>query len=128
MDVPLFKNALQNMKNIFYASATLLLLSMVLAGCHEELKNVRGVVKGIQISKDTLKAISISINEKGDTLLFSLNDARLQNGLMMPKDSVIVDYINGRNDTLRALVVTVIPNVQPSLPVQIDTLVTAPQK
>ena len=28
---------------------------------------------------------------------------------MLPNDSVIVDYIDGKNDTARALVVTVLP-------------------
>ena len=45
-------------------------------------------------------------------MLFSIADARFQNGLMLPGDSVIVDYIEGRGDTLRALVVTVLPKVQ----------------
>ena len=52
-----------------------------------------------------------------------------QNGLMLPGDSVIVDYIEGRGDTLRALVVTVLPKIQVvKQPEPTDSLITAPAK
>ena len=125
---PFSPKELSNMRKLLYASVALILFSAALTGCNEELKSVHGMVKGVKIEKDTLKAMSISINEKGDTLLFSLDDARLQNGIMMPQDSVIVDYISGRKDTLRALVVTVLPSIKSLEPQQVDTLITSPHK
>lgn len=46
-----------------------------------------------------------------DSIVFNLNEVRYNNGVMLPNDSVIVDYIDGKNDTARALVVTVLPKM-----------------
>lgn len=77
---------------------------------------------------DTLKGIVVFINEHQDTMAFTVDEAQFQNGVSLPKDSVIVDFIYGQNDINRALVVTVIPKVVPfdaETPTT-DTLVTAP--
>ena len=72
--------------------------------------------------------MTVNVNDAGDTLVFYLGEARFQQGIMMPQDSVIVDYID-RRDSLKALVVTVLPktrlleDVKPA-----DTLVTVPMK
>ena len=110
---------------------TILLTCIVLAtatGCREKgIQTVRGQVKKVEVHKDTLVSMTVSINERGDTAIFNLDDARLQNGIMMYRDSVIVDYIYGRNDTLRALVVTVLPKIkQFDEPIFSDTLITKP--
>jgi hypothetical protein len=104
--------------------SALCLLSV--SSCREkQLLNVRGEVKSVEIHKDTLIALTLSLNNGGDSLVFNLDNARFQNGVMLPKDSVIVDYIE-HHDTLKALVVTVLPKVNNfSLP---DTLVTISRK
>ena len=87
--------------------------------------NLRGLVKHVHLNSDSIPLLTLSV-EKGDTLVFSLKDAKMQNGLMLRNDSVLVDYIEGR-EYLRALVVTVLP--KPIQPVEkTDTLVTAPAK
>ena len=81
--------------------------------------------------KDTLLSMTLIINEDGDTMLFNMDDARIQRGMMMPRDSVIVDYMYGQGDTIKALVVTLISKVKldleedqgTKLP---DSLVTTP--
>ena len=65
----------------------------------------------------------------GDTLLFDMSEARIIGALFVKGDSVKVNYIDGKGDTLRALVVSVIPKdihfITPSEPSS-DTLITAP--
>ena len=97
-------------KTIFYSVLVAMALVMTLSGCRKSgLQNIRGEVKNISFHNDTLKAMTIFINEDKDTMVFSLAEARLQRGVMMFRDSVIVDYVEGRDDTMRALVVTVLP-------------------
>jgi hypothetical protein len=87
--------------------------------------NLRGLVKHVHLNSDSIPLLTLGI-ENGDSLLFTLADAKIQNSMMLPGDSVIVDYIGG-DDALRALVVTVLP--KPIQPVEKpDTLVTAPAK
>lgn len=87
--------------------------------------NLRGLVKHVHLNSDSIPLLTLGI-ENGDSLVFSLSDAKMQNGIMLRNDSVIVDYIEGR-EFLRALVVTVLP--KPIQPVEKpDTLVTAPAK
>ena len=127
---PPFLQEANDMKMTFLFSfvvSALCLLSM--SSCREEgLQNVRGEVRSVNIHRDTLVSMTVNVNEAGDTLLFYLSDARFQKGIMMPKDSVIVDYID-RHDSLKALVVTVLPkthlleDVKPA-----DTLLTAPMR
>lgn len=83
---------------------------MFAGSCKPKLKNARGLVKNVYIYYDTLKAMTVQMSEdEGDTMVFNLSEARLNNGIMMPQDSVIVEYINGRHDTARAFVVTILP-------------------
>ena len=86
--------------------AVVALVLTAMTGCRKGLQNTRGVVKSMKIFHDSLKSMVISYNEDGDTMLFSLKEARIQRGMMMIGDSVIVDYIDGKDDSLRALVVT----------------------
>ena len=114
-------------KIVLFSVLSLVACVLTLSGCREKgLQNVRGEVKSVNVHKDTLISMTVNVNEAGDTLLFYLSDARFQQGIMMPKDSVIVDYID-RRDSLKALVVTVLPKAIPvSKPETSDTLVTAP--
>ena len=90
-------------------------------GCKPELKNVRGQVKSVEISNDTIKSMILAVD--GQEKIVNLLDTRYQNGLALEGDSVILDYIDGKENTLRALVVTVLPKpaqyYEPS-----DTLIT----
>lgn len=55
-----------------------------------------------------------------DTLLFDMTSSKLSNGMMIPKDSVEVRYIEDDGDTLRALEVSVIP--RPGKVVNLDSM------
>lgn len=98
-----------------------------------QLQNVRGVVKhyikpdSVEVNdsalnndstqwRDSVKTAKVMpeiVNipdmvvgiEGGDSMVFSMKDARIQNGLAIPGDSVIIDYIEGE-EAFRALVVT----------------------
>ena len=82
-----------------------------------ELKNVRGLVKSVQVDNDTIRSLTVVCGE--DSMVFNLDSARYNEGIMVPADSVIVDYIDGKSDTAIALVVTVLPHasktIDPSL-------------
>ena len=108
----------------------LLLFLVTIGSCREKgLQNIRGEVRHVEIKGDTLLSMTIGINARGDTAVFNLDDARFQNGIMMYRDSVIVDYVHGHGDTLRALVVTVLPKIRKfDEPIFIDTLITLPKK
>lgn len=116
------------MKKITFLSLVLFsaLLFVACGGKSDgQLHNIRGLVKHVRPNSDSIPMLTLGI-ENSDSLLFTLADAKLQNGMMLPGDSVIVDYIGG-DDALRALVVTVLP--KPIQPVEKpDTLVTAPAK
>jgi hypothetical protein len=113
------------MKKLFLALAVVVLVLTGMTSCKKGLQNVHGLVKKVHIVKDTLESMTVYINEDKDTMVFSLREARLQRGIMMFGDSVIVDYIEGRNDTMRALVVTLLPKIiDPDAPITKDTLIT----
>ena len=80
-----------------------------LSGCSSkpQLKNLRVMVYSVNTHADTL--IDFTGVQDGDSLKFNLAEARFNNGLMMPGDSVIVDYIDGDDDMKRAMVVTILP-------------------
>lgn len=110
------------MKQTFLALVFLCGLASAFISCGQpELKNVRGVVKSIEIKNDTLKTMVLSVESQDN--IVTLTDARFQNGTVMQGDSVILDYIDGKENTLRGLVVTVLPKpahyFEPS-----DTLIT----
>lgn len=97
------------MKKIVMVLAVVALVLTAMTGCRKGLQNTRGVVKSMKITHDSLKSMVITYNEDGDTMLFSLREARIQRGIMMIGDSVIVDFVDGKDDSLRALVVTTLP-------------------
>lgn len=120
------------MKKLFFTLFIIALVLTAMTGCRKSgLQNTCGVVKDLKIHKDTLLSMTLIINEDGDTMLFNMDDARIQRGMMMPRDSVIVDYMYGQGDTIKALVVTLIPKIKldqdedqgTKLP---DSLVTTP--
>lgn len=89
--------------------------------CKPELKSVRGQVKSLNVDNDTVKTMVLSVDGQDKTV--NLLDARFQNGIALHGDSVILDYIDGRDDTLRGLVVTVLPKSAQDF-VPSDTLIT----
>ena len=90
--------------------------TLAFTGCKEKLKQSRGLVTAMEISNDTLLNMRVSVGE-GDTLLFKLDKADFNNGMAMQGDSVIVNHLKGNGDTLRAIIVTVLPK-----PVHIEAL------
>ena len=113
------------MKKTFLALVVLCGLATALVGCKPELKNIRGRVKSLTVANDTLKSMVLTV---GDTEnIVNLFDARFQNGIALAGDSVIVDYIDGKENTLRALVVTVLPKPAQEF-VPSDTLITVDTK
>jgi hypothetical protein len=116
------------MKNSILA---ILLFSSCLLGItscgKKELKETKGVVTNIELKHDSLFCAKILVDE--DTLLFKLADARFINGVFINGDSVNITYIEGHKDTLRALVVNVIPQAIRYLNPEAaknDTLITLP--
>jgi hypothetical protein len=120
-----FKIKNNEMKKIFLALVVLCGMAVAFVGCEPELKNARGQVKSIEISNDTLKSMVLIID--GQDKVVNLTAAKFQNGIAIQGDSVILDYIDGRADSLRGLVVTVLPKpahyFEPS-----DTLITRDSK
>lgn len=95
------------MKKLFLLTVMgLALLTVVSCSEKKELKQTKGVVTTLKTFKDSLVTANVVVN--GDTLLFKLADARLVNGMFIKDDSVQIDYIEGRGDTLRALIITVL--------------------
>ena len=95
------------MKKIVFTLALTGCLALSLTGCKQELQETRGVVTDMEFDSDTLLCTRIAVD--GDTLLFKVNEARMINGMFVKGDSVMINYIEGRNDTLRALVLAVLP-------------------
>jgi len=95
------------------------------SSCEPELKNARVLVKSVEITNDTVKSMDVMIGDAEKTV--TLLDARFQNGIALQGDSVILDYIDGRENTLRALVVTVLPKPAHEF-VPSDTLITVDSK
>jgi len=113
------------MNKAFLAIVILFGLAVTFVGCKPELKNVRGQVKSVEISNDTLKSMVLAID--GQDKVVNLKDSKFQNGIALVGDSVILDYIDGKDNSLRGLVVTVLPRpaqyLEPS-----DKLVTRESK
>ena len=87
-------------------------LSLFFISCgKKEIQNVRGQVIHVDVHSDSINGDlvrSMILCANGDTLLFQMADARYINGVMFKGDSVSVDYIEGKNDTLRALILNVL--------------------
>ena len=117
------------MKKIVFTLALTGCLALSLTGCKQELQETRGVVTDMEFDSDTLLCTRIAVD--GDTLLFKVNEARMINGMFVKGDSVMINYIEGRNDTLRALVLSVLPKaphvIEPAKESN-DSLVTRPVK
>lgn len=96
------------MRKLFLCILAFTLLILGFNSCGKpEIKKVRGLVKDVKIEDDTITNLTITMGE--DSMVFNLDEVRYNNGVMLPKDSVIVDYIDGKNDTARAFYVTVLP-------------------
>lgn len=80
----------------------------VLTGCKEKLKQARGTVTAMEHSGDTLLNMRV-LSPDGGTMIFKLDDANFNMGIAMQGDSVLVNYLNGPGDSLRAVIVTVMP-------------------
>ena len=117
------------MKKIVFTLALTGCLALSLTGCKQELQETRGVVTDMEFDSDTLLCTRVAVD--GDTLLFKVNEARMINGMFVKGDSVMINYIEGRNDTLRALVLSVLPKaphvIEPAKESN-DSLVTRPVK
>ena len=115
------------MKKIVFTLALTGCLALSLTGCKQELQETRGVVTDMEFDSDTLLCTRVAVD--GDTLLFKVNEARMINGMFVKGDSVMINYIEGRNDTLRALVLSVLPKaphvIEPAKESN-DSLVTRP--
>lgn len=109
------------MKNnkIFLLLACTLVAFLAVSCGKPKIKTIRGLVTSIEMNGDTLKTFNIS-SEDG-AIVFDLKDARYNEGIMLRGDSVIVDYINGRKDTARALVVTVLAKTPHYIDISKDT-------
>ena len=70
---------------------------------------------------------SMILSVDGQEKIVTLTDSRFQNGIAIQGDSVILDYIDGKDNTLRALVVTVLPRPAHEF-VPSDTLITVDTK
>ena len=113
------------MKKAFFAITFLCALTFGFTSCKPELKNVRGQVKSFEVERDTLRSMVITVGD--EEKIVTLLDARFQNGVALQGDSVILDYIDGKDNTLRALAVTVLPKPAQEF-VPSDTLVTVDSK
>lgn len=109
------------MKKYFFAWAILLGCVFSFASCQEKIKETQGVVTSVDGSQygDTIRSMKMLAD--GDTLVFTLKDARFDNGVMLKGDRVKVHYISGNGDTLRALLVYVKPNPSKVIEIKQDT-------
>lgn len=109
------------MKKVVLSITILCAVAFGFTSCKPELKSARVQVKSMEIINDSLKSMVVALGDEEKTV--TLLDARFQNGIAIQGDSVILDYIDGKGNTLRGLVVTVLPRAtryfEPS-----DTLVT----
>jgi hypothetical protein len=98
-------------------SFVLALLCLVSASCNRkpELKKMRALVTNVTVHSDTL--INMTVNSGEDSTVFNLADVRLNNGLMLAGDSVIIDYMDGKDEP-RAMVVTILPKATQSIDIK----------
>lgn len=100
---------------------------LILSSCKPKIKKCRGLVTKVVIDDDSLKSMDLNTSE--GSMTFYLKEALLNEGVMIKGDSVIVNYIKGRHDTARALVVTVLPKKAHYVDIDKDTtkeLLTVP--
>ena len=113
------------MKKVFLALVVLFGMATAIIGCKSELKDVRGQVKSLVVNNDTLTSMILSVD--GKDLQVDMTRSRIQNGLAISGDSVIVDYIDGDNGVLIAVVCTTLPKSAQEF-VPSDTLITVDSK
>lgn len=68
---------------------------------------MRAMVSEMEIHGDTL--ISLTVSQGEESYLVNLDRAKFNNGMALKGDSVLINYTDGRNDSLRAYFVTVLP-------------------
>ena len=118
------------MKNLILTFLFLCACMITMTGCgSKEIKDIKGEIVDFKTDNDTL--ISARLLVDNDTIILKMADARLINGMFLSRDSVKVSYIEGRKDTLRALIVSIIPNSPHFLDTEAaknDPLITSPAK
>lgn len=116
------------MKNTIFAFTLLCGFILTLASCGgKEIKDITGLVTSFDTKDDSITSTKLLVD--GDTIIFKMTDARFINGMFMAGDSVKISYIEGRNDSLRALIVNIIPRTPHYFDAEAaknDTLITAP--
>lgn len=116
------------MKKTIFAFTLLCGFILTLASCGgKEIKDITGLVTSFDTKGDSITSTKLLVD--GDTIIFKMTDARFINGMFMAGDSVKISYIEGRNDSLRALIVNIIPRTPHYFDAEAaknDTLVTAP--
>ena len=116
------------MKKTIFAFTLLCGFILTLESCGgKEIKDITGLVTSFDTKGDSITSTKLLVN--GDTIIFKMTDARFINGMFMAGDSVKISYIEGRNDSLRALIVNIIPRTPHYFDAEAaknDTLVTAP--
>ena len=112
------------MRKYLFGFVVMALSACTLTGCKQKLKEVTGIVTSIESNKfgDTIKSITLFDGE--DSLLFSTREVQYDNGIALVGDSVDVSYIEGRGDTLRALLVHVKPAPAKVVDIKTDTTKT----
>lgn len=116
------------MKKTIFAFTLLCGFILTLESCGgKEIKDITGLVTSFDTKGDSITSTKLLVD--GDTIIFKMTDARFINGMFMAGDSVKISYIEGRNDSLRALIVNIIPRTPHYFDAEAaknDTLVTAP--
>ncbi len=116
---PFLKKTFQMKKSLVIFCVMAFCTISFFTGCKEKIKNVRGQVVTIEHHGDTL--LNMKVRTSDETLLFKLDDARFNMGVMLEGDSVLVNYVKGHGDSLRALIVTVLPRPARYLENEIDS-------
>lgn len=114
------------MRKYLLAAIAVALTVGSLSSCKQKLKQVDGVVTGVDITGDHHgdTVHTMRLYDGADTLLFAMKDAEYTNGLMIKGDSARIHYIKGHGDTLRALVVYVKPAPVKTIDLKTDTAKT----
>ena len=116
------------MKKTIFALTLLCGFILTLASCGgKEIKDITGLVTSFDTKGDSITSTKLLVDD--DTIIFKMTDARFINGMFMAGDSVKISYIEGRKDTLRALIVSIIPKAPHYFDAEAaknDTLITAP--
>lgn len=112
------------MKKYLFAFVVIATLASSLVGCKPKLKDMKGVVTYIDSDRlgDFIKSMKLTNGE--DSFVFTMDKVQFDNGIALVGDSVDVSYIEGRGDTLRALLVHVKPTPAKVINLETDTTKT----